>query len=150
MGAFMRLSGLVFLLLITARDAPPPEDLRLATVDAQQGLGMSLRELPKSALDSIGLGYGLAVIRLGAAAELAGLRLGDVVYGVNQTKIRNLQDFGRALAQPGDGRVGLLVRRGSTDLYVPIVVGGMPGVQGGPSDGNRLPLRQPKDTLLRT
>ena len=146
----MRLSGLLFCLLLGACDAPAPEDLRLATVDAQQGLGMSLRELPQATLDSIGLGYGLAVIRLGAAAESAGLRLGDVVYGVNQTKIRNLQDFGRALAQPGNGSVGLLVRRGRTDLYVPILVGGMPGLHGGPRDGNRLPLRQPKDTLLRT
>lgn len=109
---------------------------------------MSLRELPSATLSSIGLGYGLAVVRIGTAAERAGLRLGDVVYGVNEKRIRSLQEFSRAIAQPAEGRLGLLVRRGKTDLYVPIEVGS--AADGVPRDGNRLPLRPPTDTLLRT
>lgn len=143
--------ALAFLLLVALGACSAPEDeLKLATVDAQDGLGMSLRELPRATLESIGLRYGLAVIRLGTAAEHAGLRLGDVVYGVNRTRIRSLQDFSRALAEPGDGRVGLLVRRGGTDLYVPLEVGAARPPEGGRRDGNRLPLRQPTETLLRT
>jgi membrane-associated protease RseP (regulator of RpoE activity) len=145
----MRVFALILLLVLGACDSTE-EQLRLATVDAEEGLGMSLRELPQATLNAIGLGYGLAVIRLGAAAEQAGLRLGDVVYGVNQTRIRNLQDFSRALAQPAPGAVGLLVRRGKTDLYVPLQVGGGRAPEGAPADGSRLPLRQPTDTLLRT
>jgi len=145
----MRALALVLLLALGACDAPE-DPLKLATVDAQEGLGMSLRELPPATLSAIGLGYGLAVIRLGTAAEQAGLRLGDVVYGVNQTRIRSLQDFSKALAQPGSGRVGLLVRRGKTDLYVPLEVGGLRVPEGAPRDGSRLPLRPPTDTLLRT
>jgi hypothetical protein len=143
----MRALALLLVLVLAACDAPE-DPYRLATVDAQEGLGMSLRELPKATLSSIGLGYGLAVVRIGAAAERAGLRLGDVVYGVNQTKIRNLQEFSSAITQPADGRLGLLVRRGKTDLYVPIEVAAP--AQGLPRDGNRLPLRAPTDTLLRT
>jgi S1-C subfamily serine protease len=149
----MRTRVLALLFLLTALGAcgdSPQEQLRLATVDAEEGLGMSLRELPQATLDSIGLAYGLAVIRLGASAEQAGLRVGDVVYGVNQTRIRSLQDFGRALAQPAEGPVGLLVRRGRTDLYVPLPPAGPGAPQGAPRDGNRLPLRHPTDTLLRT
>ena len=145
----MRTLALVLLLALGAC-SPPQDPLTLATVDAQAGLGMSLRELPKATLSSIGLAYGLAVVRLGAAAEQAGLRLGDVVYGVNQTKIGSLQEFSRAITQPANGRVGLLVRRGKIDLYVPLEVGALPAPGGGPRDGNRLPLRQPTDTLLRT
>ena len=140
--------ALALLLLVALGACSAPEEL--ATVDAQDGLGMSLRELPRATLESIGLRYGLAVIRLGGAAEQAGLRLGDVVYGVNRVRIRSLQDFSRALAQPGDGRVGLLVRRGRTDLSVPLVVGAAHPPAGGRRDGNRLPLRQPTETLLRT
>jgi hypothetical protein len=68
---------------------------------------------------------------------------------VNQTKVRSLQEFSKAIAQPRQGRVGLLVRRGKTDLYVPLELGALrsPAV---PGDGQRLPLRQPTDTLLRT
>jgi S1-C subfamily serine protease len=82
------------------------------------------------------------VIRLG---ERAGLRVGDVVYGINQTKIRNLQDFSKALAQPQEGRVSLLVRRGKTDLQVPMEIGVLR------PEGGMLKVPRPvTDTLLRT
>ena len=60
----MRAFALVLLLLALGACDSPEEQLRLATVDAEEGVGMSLRELPQATLSSIGLGYGLAVIRL--------------------------------------------------------------------------------------
>ena len=141
----MRLLALLLLFVIAGCGEAPDETFRLVTVESQDSHGLSLRELPQATLDSIGLRYGLAVIRLGAAAERAGLRLGDVVYGVNQTRIRNLQEFSKALAQPQDGRVSLLVRRGKTDLYVPMDVGSL-----GPEGGMLKNPRLPTDTLLRT
>jgi S1-C subfamily serine protease len=140
----MRVLVLILLLALAACDAPD-EHFKLITVDSPDNLGMSLRELPKATLDSIGLGYGLAVIKLGTAAERAGLRLGDVVYGVNQTKIRNLQEFSQAIAQPHEGRVSLLVRRGKTDLYVPMEIGAVR------PEGGMLKVPRPStETLLRT
>jgi len=135
--------ALLFVLALAACDAPE-EHFRLVTVESQDRLGLSLRELPEATLKSIGLGYGLAVIRLGRAGEAAGLRVGDVVYGVNQTRLRNLQDFSKALAQR-DGRVSLLVRRGKTDLQVPMEIGVLR------PEGGMLKLPRPAtDTLLRT
>jgi hypothetical protein len=99
---------------VAACDAPE-DSFRLVTVESQDRLGLSLRELPEATLKSIGLGYGLAVIRVGREGERAGLRLGDVVYGVNETLIHNLQEFSSALAQPREGRLSLLVRRGKAD-----------------------------------
>ena len=142
-GEEMRRLAFLLLLALTACDAR--EDLvSLVTLESQDTLGMSLRELPKATLSSLGLGYGLAVIRLGAPAERAGLRLGDIVYGVNQTRFRNLQEFSNAIAKPQEGRVSLLVRRGKTDFYVPMEIGtvGAPDVFKGP--------RPTTDTLLRT
>jgi membrane-associated protease RseP (regulator of RpoE activity) len=141
----MRLPALLLLLALAGCNDAPEEHFRLITVEGQESLGMNLRELPQATLSSIGLRYGLAIIKLGTAAERAGLRLGDVVYGVNQTKIRNLQEFSQALAQPKEGRVSLLIRRGKTDLYVPMEAGSMRpdgGVLKGP--------RPTTDTLLRT
>ena len=119
-----------FLVAAVAACDAPEEHFRLVTVESQDRLGLSLRELPEATLKSIGLGYGLAVIRLGTEGERAGLRLGDVVYGVNQTRIRSLQEFSSALAQLQDGRLSLLVRRGKTDLQVPLEIGVLP-----PEDG---------------
>jgi len=144
----MRDRGLLLLLFIAAAVAAceaPEEPFRLVTVESQDRLGLSLRELPEATLKSIGLGYGLAVIRLGKEGERAGLRLGDVVYGVNQTRIRNLQEFSSALAQLQGSRLSLLVRRGKTDLQVPLESGELP-----PEDGVLRIPRPATDTLLRT
>ena len=96
-------------------------------------------------LRAMGLPYGLSVVRAGSLAERSGLRIGDVVYGVNQTRIRNLQEFSGALAQLQDGRLSLLVRRGKTDLQVPLEIGGLPA-----EDGVLRVPRPSTDTLLRT
>ena len=146
----MRYLKLLFPLLFLVAAVPacdaPDETFRLVTVESQDRLGLSLRELPEATLKSIGLGYGLAVIRLGKAGELAGLRLGDVVYGVNQTRIANLQEFSSALGQlQGSGRLSLLVRRGKTDLQVPLELGVLPS-----EDGILRMPRPATDTLLRT
>jgi len=136
---------LLVLAALAACDAPE-EHFRLVTLESQDRVGLSLRELPEATLKSIGLGYGLAVIRIGKAGELAGLRMGDVVYGVNQTKLRNLQDFSKALSQPQEnGRVNLQVRRGRTDLQVPIEIRVLR-----PDGGMYKVPRPARDTLLRT
>jgi S1-C subfamily serine protease len=140
----MRRLALLLLVALAACEAPE-EHMRLITVESQDRLGLSLRELPEATLRSIGLAYGLAVIQLGRAGELAGLRVGDVVYGVGETRIRNLHDFGKALAERREGRVSLLVRRGKEDLQVPMEVGALR------PEGGMLKLPRPsKDTLLRT
>ena len=110
--------------------------LRQVTIESPEALGLSLRELPASALRSSGLAYGLTVVKAGSLAERAGLRVGDIVYAVNQQRLHKIEDFTRIVAaQPGS--IGLLVRRGKADFYVPMDLGGS-----GPPP--------PKDTLLRT
>jgi S1-C subfamily serine protease len=141
----MRYFALLILTAALAACDAPDERFRLVTVESQDHHGLSLRELPEATLKSIGLGYGLAVIRLGKEGERAGLRLGDVVYGVNQTRIRNLQEFSRALTQLQDGRLSLLVRRGKTDLKVPLEIGVFP-----PEDRVLRIPHPATDTLLRT
>jgi len=134
---------LVMTLATSACDAPE-EQARLVTVESHDRLGLSLRELPEATLKSIGLAYGLAVIRLGRAGERAGLRIGDVVFGVNETKIRNLQEFSKALTRLPEGHVSLLVRRGRTDLQVPMEFGELA------PEGGTFKIRRPAtDTLLR-
>ena len=130
----LRNLAVVFLLAATTACELPATDAGLASIDSSAA-GLRLRELPRATLRSINLSYGLAVVKAEAAAASAGLRVGDVVYGVNQKRIRSVVDFARLLAeQPPGTPVMLLVRRGATDLYLPL-------------DPSR---RGPTDTLLRT
>ncbi len=139
----MRLAALVLIVLALAGCEAGEESFRLVTLEGGDSFGLSLRELPKTTLHSIGLGYGLGVVKLGSAGERAGLRLGDVIYGVNQRRIYSLEEFSQAIAKPDDGRLGLLVRRGKTDLYVPMDLSGR-------RHPEIMPPRRATDTLLRT
>lgn len=141
----MRAIFAVLLLVLAGCEAEPPHSLRLVTLEHPHSSGVSLRELPSAALESMGLAYGLAVVRAGSAAERAGLRVGDVVYGVNRMTIGSLEDFSRLVAQHGGGNVGLLVRRGKSDFLIAIDLDGDPPPRGLPRRG--WPAR---DTLLRT
>ena len=123
------------LLALAACDAPESQ-LRQVTIESPASLGLSLRELPASALRALGLGYGLSVVKAGSLAERAGLRVGDVVYAVNQQRLHSIEDFTRIVAAQPSGSLGLLVRRGKADFYVPVDLSGAPPAS--------------KDTLLRT
>jgi S1-C subfamily serine protease len=132
------------LLLFLASCNPIPEAaaLKLVTIDSSEA-GLSLRELPPQTLRSIGLSFGMAVVRAGSLAERAGLKIGDVVYGIDQRKVENLEEFSKLLAQRADGRFRLLVRRGRTDFYVAVDLA---------APQRDAPLKAPpsRETLLRT
>jgi serine protease Do len=141
--------ALVVLLTLAGCDDAPETDLKLVMIESPAPIGLSLRELPPSVLKSVGLSYGLAVVRADGMAEKAGLRMGDVVYGVNQQRLRSLDDFRRLVGQPADGtQLGLLVRRGKRDFYVEMDLTGVP--QPRFPDGGVKPAPGTKDTLLRT
>src|SRR5438105_5581697 len=133
----MKAIVLAALLALAACDAPRPQ-LRQVTIESPPALGLSLRELPASALRESGLPYGLAVVKAGSLAERAGLRVGDIIYAVNQQRLRTIEDFARLVAAQAGGSLSLLVRRGKSDFYVPMDLSG-----GGGAPGS-------KDTLLRT
>ena len=134
----MRRLALCLALLLAACSEPPP--LRQVTIESPAALSLSLRELPEPALRALGLSYGLYVVKAGVLARRAGLRVGDVVYAVNERRIHDVDDFTRLVAeQPAS--LGFLVRRGGSDLYVPLDLGA----------GDELPGPRPaRDTLLRT
>lgn len=141
----MQRFALLLLGLLAACNPAPETALKLVTIDSPDA-GLSLRELPAEALRNIGLPFGLAVVRAGGIAERAGLKIGDVVYGINQQKAGSLEEFNRLLAEQPGGRLGFLVRRGRTDFYVAVDLGAPPR-EGMPRGAPPLPA---KDTLLRT
>ena len=144
------LAGIALVLALVACGEDPRENaLSLATVESPAAMGLQLRELPPSVLKSIGLPYGLVVVKAGGLAERAGLRMGDVVYGVNQKRIGSLQEFRQLVTAPGDGnRLGLQVRRGASDFSIALDLDALPPPAEPP--GSRRPALPPRDTLLRT
>jgi serine protease Do len=115
----------------------------LTTIDSPEA-GLSLQELPSATLKTLGLPFGLAVVKAAGVAERSGLKMGDVIYGINQKKAASLEEFNRLLAQHDGGKLGFLVRRGASDFYVAVDLAGM-------AQPREMPKGPPpRDTLLRT
>lgn len=70
-------------------------------------------------------GVRLTGVRAGSVADSAGLRAGDILIGLGEHAIANLQDFQNALTAhaPGD-RVEVRFRRGDQLMRVTVVLGG--------------------------
>jgi S1-C subfamily serine protease len=137
-----RCALLLLLFLASCNPIPQAAALKLVTIESSEA-GLSLRELPPQTLRSIGLPFGMAVVRAGSLAERAGLKIGDVVYGIDQRKVENLEEFSKLLAQQADGRFRLLVRRGRTDFYVAVDLAA-------PQRDAPSKAAPPRETLLRT
>jgi len=86
----------------------------------------------------------LAVAAARQAIDGAGLKIGDVIYGINQSKAGSLEEFNKLLSQQDSGALGFLVRRGGSDFYVAVDLARA-------TVPRELPKSPPaRDTLLRT
>lgn len=87
-------------------------------------LGLTLRELTPQQRRSLNGRNALLVVDAQGAAAQAGIRRGDLVLGLNNTEVQNLEQFGKQVnAIPAGKTVALLVQRGENTLYVPIKIG---------------------------
>ena len=117
------LGALAATALVGACDPAVDTGLQMVTIETAES-GLSLRELPPKTLRSIGLPFGLAVIRADGDAERVGLKVGDVIVGVGRESFRTVEEFERLIsAQQAGDTVALLVRRGEATVYVPVEVG---------------------------
>jgi hypothetical protein len=131
----------LFLVLLTgllgacdAPNAPQPVTHAAAALQGQSAvpeapgawtpLGLQIREVPQAALQALGVAYGVMVTKVRAPADRSRILPGDVIVGVNQTRIGSMEEFNRLIArQPSRGIVGLLVRRAEADLYFALELG---------------------------
>ena len=86
-------------------------------------IGLLLRDLTVQQKKKLNGRNGLMVIDAQGSAAQAGIRRGDVVLGLNNAEVQNLEQFNKQLAAIPNGKtVAVLVQRGDNTLYVPIKV----------------------------
>jgi PDZ domain len=117
-------------------------------------LGLQVREVPRAALNALGVSSGVMVTSVRPPADRSRILPGDVIVGVNQTPVRSLEEFSRLVSEQAAGTVGLLVRRADADLYIALDTGAGNASRGAgnPSlpDESFKRRRSPTDTPLRT
>src|SRR6185295_15138109 len=93
---------------------------RIAEVERQAAGGQSVPELAGAALAEVQRGknraVGVTAVEPGSRAFSHGVRAGDIIIGVNQRRVNNVQELSKALRQ--QGRVALNVLRGDFALTI--------------------------------
>jgi serine protease Do len=86
-------------------------------------VGLVLKEATAQQRKKLNGKNGLVVLDAQGAAAQAGVRRGDVILGLNNTEVQNLEQFNKQLAGFAAGKsVALLVLRGENTLYVPVKI----------------------------
>jgi serine protease Do len=87
--------------------------------------GVALSELKVEQRRALGLDHGLLVEDATGDAARAGIRTGDVILAVNNSKVATVEAFRKAIAAVPVGKsAAILVRRGEGSLYVPLKISG--------------------------
>jgi serine protease Do len=87
--------------------------------------GLALSELKVEQRRALGLDHGLLVEDATGDAARAGIRTGDVILAVNNSKVATVEAFRKAIAAVPVGKsAAILVRRGEGSLYVPLKISG--------------------------
>lgn len=88
-------------------------------------IGLTLKDLTPQQKKKLNGKSGLLVVDSQGAAAQSGIRSGDVILGINNTEVQNVDQFNKQLTAVAAGKtVALLVLRGETTLYVPVKVNG--------------------------
>ncbi len=105
-----------------------PSDPRLAGGKGEKAYnrgGVVLAELSADQRRELKLEHGLLVEETTGDAARAGIRTGDIVLAVNNTEMRNVETFRKAIAAVPVGKsAAILVRRGEGSMYIPLKISG--------------------------
>ena len=114
-----RLDGLPRLTFVDVAPPPPPAAATAGRARPSLGTIPDMGSEPGGVL--------LSGVRTGSAADSAGMRAGDVLVGIGDATITNLQDFQDALMTHNAGdRVEIRYKRGDQLIRVMVTLGGRP------------------------
>jgi serine protease Do len=84
-------------------------------------LGLAVSELDARDRKALGVDGGVKVERAQGPAAKSGIRPGDVIVGVNGSRISDTEDLGKTLEQaPKGAPLALLVKRGEATIFIPV------------------------------
>jgi serine protease Do len=110
-------------LWVTLQEEPAPHSPLRSSIEPEwgDGLGLSLAELSPALRSRLGADGGLVVREATGAARSEGIREGDLIVAVNDTRMDRVEDFRRSLTGYAPGRtIALLVMRDRRLAYVPV------------------------------
>ncbi|HEY6643807.1 DegQ family serine endoprotease [Povalibacter sp.] len=93
-----------------------------ADVDSASKLGLAIRPLAPEEKRAAETEGAILVEDVGGPAADAGVRPGDIILGVNGTRVKSVQELQKAASKSGK-IVALLIQRDNAQIFVPVRVG---------------------------
>jgi serine protease Do len=92
-----------------------------ATDEASE-LGLAVRPLQQQEQEQAGTEGSIVVEDVSGPALAAGVRPGDIILGVNGTRVKSVSEL-QAMAKKSGKNVALLIQRGDAQIFVPLRLG---------------------------
>jgi len=110
-------------LTVTIGELKEEKEQAVASAQDKGHLGLTVQQITPQLAESLGLkravGVVITAVEPGSASAEAGLEQGDVILEINRAPIRNLSDYGKALANVQKGKgVLFLVRREESTMFL--------------------------------
>lgn len=112
-------------LTMTVGEMPTEKAAQLpGKVESAAGrLGLGLNDLSEAQMKELQIPHGVAVEEALASAARAGIRRGDVIMAINDSDVKNVEQFNQILAGHKAGQnIALLVRRGERSLFIAVKI----------------------------
>ena len=101
-----------------------PQRRAKADEETPNRFGLVLSDLTQERREQLGVSGGVLVEDVQGSAAKAGVQRGDVIVAVNDTDVRSVEQFNRAVSKLDPKRnVALLVRRGEQNVYLALKPG---------------------------
>lgn len=114
---------------VTLGELPPLEMAAAVKGGGEAGptvdkLGLALSNLTQPQHEALKTDHGIMVENATGAAAKAGIRKGDVILGVQDKNVSNVEEFNKLVSQakPGES-LALLVKREDSTIFIPVTVG---------------------------
>jgi serine protease Do len=108
---------------VTAGELQAAKSARASDAGKPQGrLGVAVRGLTPEEQRRAGIDAGVLVENAGGAAAKAGVRPGDIILSVNNTRVKDVEQLREMIAKSGKN-AALLVQRDDARIFVPVELG---------------------------
>ena len=106
-----------------ASEPKTPTSKPVKTEKTPNKIGLVVSDLDKPSLAQLGISHGIAVENSEGIAARAGIQSGDIILGIGNASITNVEQFNSIIANTHKNtNIAILIKREDSTLYIPLQI----------------------------